>query len=109
MVNRTIKWSNLQEILEKIELPAYRFQRPLTCYYRKAGQIIASYFCGDKKDDFRLFINKDYPNKSLLIDLIDEHCHILNQDILVYTLDNESMNLYKTIEPTNFFVIDLES
>lgn len=107
MLNKQEKWEKIQDIIKKLEQPDSRLERPFTCYYRKAGKIIGSYFCGDEKDDFILFVNKDYPNPSLIIDLIDQHCHILNQEVLVYTLDDKGIMLYESVTPENYMIIDL--
>ena len=107
MLNKKEKWQEIQEILKKVEQPDSRLERPLTCYYRKAGKIIGSYFCGDEEEDFILFINKDYPNPSLIIDLINQHCQILNQEVLVYPLDEKGITLYETVTPKNYLMIDL--
>lgn len=107
MLNKQEKWEKIQEILEELARTEYRLEMPFTYYYRKAEKIIGSYFCGDEKEDFILFVNKDYPNPSLIIDLIDQHCHILNQEVLVYTLDDRGITLYESVTPENYMIIDL--
>lgn len=101
-------WSRVREALEEVEERRRVGQIPFTCFYRRKGILIGSYFCGDDEEgEFVLFINKDYSDPALLVDLISQHCQFLNDEVGVYTLDARSTKLYGTVNPKNSISVEL--
>ena len=104
----TKNWRQVRKALEEVEKRQEMGHLPFTCFYRKEGELIGSYFCGDEQEgDFVLFINKDYPDPVFVINLINQHCQFLNDEVKVYTLDKKGTELYKMVKPKSSIFVDL--
>ena len=102
------KWSSVREALKEVEDRRRIGQIPFTCFYRSRGKLIGSYFCGDDEEgETVLFVNKDYSDPALLVDLINQHCQFLNDEVRVYTLDARGIELYEMIHPQNSIFVEL--
>ncbi|ACK72950.1 hypothetical protein PCC7424_4588 [Gloeothece citriformis PCC 7424] len=100
-----------QQLINEVVLEARKRKKlgrlPFTYYYQKLGKIIGSFFCGDQDEDFILFFHLDYSDPSLILKLIEQHCQVLKEEILVYPLRTKGIELYETVTPENHLIIEL--
>ena len=103
-----MNWKNIQKALEEIKERQEEGRIPFTCFYRRQGDLVGSYFCGDDEEgEFVLFLNKSYSNPTLLVKLISHHCQILNDAVQVYALDDAAVKLYeKVVNPKEAIFVD---
>lgn len=103
--------AKVQSALQEIERRRETRQIPFTCFYVKEGELIGSYFCGDEQEkDSVLFLNKGYPDTVFLLNLIDQHCQYLEEEVKVYTLDTldrRETELYEKIRPKSSIFVNL--
>lgn len=82
-------------------------QTSYTIFYRQSGKIMGIYSVNEEDEVGILFVNKDYPNSDLILELIHQHCHTLNEEILVYTWNQEAIDAYEAIVPEFYSLVDL--
>ena len=101
----------VQSALQEIEKRQETGQVPFTCFYIKEGELIGSYFCGDEQEkDSVLFLNKGYPDPVFLLNLINQHCQYLKEEVKVYTLDildRRETELYEKVRPKSSIFVNL--
>lgn len=103
-----VNWENIHEALEEIKERQEEGRIPFTCFYRRKGHLVGSYFCGDDEEgEFVLFLNKNYSNPTLLVNLISHHCQVLNNTVQVYALDRAAVELYqRVVNPRESICVD---
>nr|ADN17564.1 hypothetical protein Cyan7822_5703 [Gloeothece verrucosa PCC 7822] len=107
---KSISQSN-RNLIRKFVLEAKQRQKtgevPFTYYYKKSDNFVGSFFCGDETDEFVLFFCIDYYEQDLILELIAEHCYALNEEVLVYPLTTKAIELYETVTPENFLIVEI--
>ncbi|MEA5510536.1 hypothetical protein VB715_12250 [Crocosphaera sp. UHCC 0190] len=94
-------------MIKEIQYWQENSQIPYTIYYRKSGIIIGIYSRDELEESGILFVNKDYSDPALVLELIHHHCHILNEEILIYTWDAKAMEAYESVVPRFYRLVDL--
>ena len=101
-------WSQVKRALAEVEERKRQGLIPFTCFYRRQGKLLGSYFCGDDEEgEFVLFVDKDYSEPAVIVDLISQHCQFLNDDVRVYTLDKPGIEMYEMVHPQNFICVEI--
>jgi hypothetical protein len=100
-------WERITEVVLEAQRRKNSKKLPFTYYYQKSGILLGSFFCGDEEGVFVLFFNLDYGEPSLILELIAQHCQILQEEIFVYPLEGKGIKLYETVTPNNFKIVEL--
>ncbi|WP_041238282.1 hypothetical protein [Gloeothece citriformis] len=105
--NLQINWGLITKVILEGKQRQELGELPFTYYYQKSGSLIGSFFCGDEEGEFILFFNLNYPDSAVILQLIAQHCQVLKEEILVYPLDSQGIELYSTVTPEKYIILDL--
>jgi GTPase SAR1 family protein len=97
----------IREIISEIQYWQQIGQDSYTVYYRKSGKIIGIYSGNEPEESGILFVNKDYSDPALVLELIHQHCHVLNEEIMIYTWDAKAIETYESVTPRFYRLVDL--
>ena len=101
------KKEQLKEIINEIKHWQQIKKVPHTIFYRQSGKVIGIYSVTETDESGILFVNKDYPDAALIVELIHQHCHVLNEEILVYTWKAKAIEAYESVVPQSYRLVDL--
>ncbi|WP_013334327.1 hypothetical protein [Gloeothece verrucosa] len=97
----------IREVVREAKQRQQTGQVPFTYYYKKCEKFIASFFCADETNEFVLFFCVDFHEPALILELIAEHCYASNEEFLVYPLTTKAFELYETVTPENFLIVEI--
>lgn len=106
-ITTQLNWHQVKKALWEVEQRRETGELPVICYYRKSGILIGSFMCNDEEGDTVLFFNSNYPHPETIVNLIVQHCQILNEEVAVYPLASKGINFYETLTPQSYINVDL--
>ncbi len=97
----------LAEVIDEIKERQKQGQGSYCCYYRSGKALLAVYSWTAPDEAGVLFLNKDSEHPVKLISLVDQHCHLFNEEILVYALSAQAMEAYEKCTPAEYRELEI--